>query len=272
MSIITPNFGKGPKKFSNKFDFMEKFKNFLIAFIIGGLGGFMASILVLPFLVKTNFLNSAVILDKIVQPREIITKIEEKTVLVPRTEYFSGSISKLKNSVVAIESFNQNQLIRMGSGIVMTQDGLVVTLNSVVPAEATVIQVINSGKIVSAKAVFRDYINNLAIINIPENDLQAVRLKEGLPELTQNLAILSKFFELGKDFLLVNPALVSQVDSDKNTFKISAQYDENNYGAALIDNNGSVLGILDFKNFKPVLILPEVINRDLSSYFAKVQK
>lgn len=251
---------------------MEKFKNFLIAFIVGGLSGFMASILVLPFLIKTNFLNSAVILDKIVQPREIITKIEEKTVLVPRTEYFSGSISKLKNSVVAIESFNQNQLIRMGSGIVMTQDGLVLTLNSVVPAESTVIQVINSGKIVSAKVVLRDYINNLAIINIPENDLQAVRLKEDLPELTQNLAILSKFFELGKDFLLVNPALVSQIDSDKNTFKISAQYDENNYGAALIDNDGSVLGILDFKNFKPVLILPEVINRDLSSYLAKIQK
>lgn len=251
---------------------MEKNKVFWGVLIVGALAGLAANILVLPFLVRINFLNTAVILDKIIKPKEIITKVEEKMVLVPRTEYFSEAVSKVKNSVVAVESFNQGQLIRSGSGIVMTRDGLIFTLNNIVPPESTATQIIDSGHAVSAKVVFRDSINNIAIIDVAESDFQVVRLKEDLPELTQNLAVISKSLDFDKDQILFNQAVVSEVNPDKKLFKISIPYDQNIYGSAIVENNGAVLGILDFKNFRPSIVLARQINIDLNTYLTKIQK
>lgn len=251
---------------------MNRLKNFLTAFIWGAVGGLLAGILVLPFFIRKNFLNTAVIFDKVFKPREIITRIEEKPIIVPKSDYFTEALAKVKNSVVAVESFSQNRLVRTGSGVIVTQDGLIFTVNSVVPIDATIIQVISSGKLIPARVVYRNPADNVAIISVPENNLQVVRLEDELPEIAKNILILSKSIEFGKDQILITSALISQINEGNETFKISLPYDQNLFGSALIDNQGRILGMLDFKGLKPVVISVEEITDDLNAYLAKDQK
>ncbi len=234
---------------------MENELNYRKVLLLAVGSGIITSILIVPFLVKINFSG----------------KVQEKKVFIPQSDYFSEAVTRVKNSVVAIQSFNQGQLIRTGSGIIMTQDGLIFTLNNIVPPEATITQVINSNKVETARVVFRNYKTNIAIISVVDSDLRVISLNNNLPELAQNLMIFSKVIDFGKDQALINEVLVSQVNEDKGTFKITSPYDQNIFGSALINNNGDLLGMVDFKNLKTTIVSAQEITNDLNTYLAKIK-
>ncbi len=245
-------------------------KKIIFFVLLAAAGGFLAGALAVPLSVRLNFLGTAELLNKLIEPGRITTTIEQRTIVAPQADYFKEAIEKTKNSIVAVQSFQAGRLLRSGSGLILTQDGLIATVNSVVPAEADVFQVTNQGKILKAKVVFREFTNNLAIISASDTDLRVVRFGSDLPELGKNLLIFAKVIDFGKDAPLVAPALVSQVNAEKETFKISADYDINFYGAGLIDNEGTVPALVSFRNAKPNLIPAAVINSALNNYLGKI--
>ncbi len=210
----------------------------------------------------------AVILYKILRP-QTTTQIQKETVIIPPSDYFSEAIKKIEPSVAAIQSFSGGQLVRSGSGIVLTQDGLIATTNSVAPADASVFQVFNGGKIYKAKVVFRDYEKNIAIISVPEADFQVAKFKSGLPNLGGQLLIFSKQVSFSKENPFVEEAMVSRVNEENGTFLISAAYDHQLFGSALADGEGTVLGMVDFRNQKPVVIFSKLIEETLGAYLAR---
>ncbi|MDO8676446.1 MAG: serine protease [Candidatus Azambacteria bacterium] len=241
----------------------------------GVAGGLVSSLFVLPFLVRTNFLNTATVLSNLVvlSPTPIIEKTENNSAIITQLNYFSEAINKIQPSIVAIQSFYGSTLIRYGSGIILTQDGLIATLNSIVPINAGVIQVTNAGKIYKAKVIFRDYNKNIAIISIAaEDNFQVVQLKSELPGLGQKLLIFAKMVDFSEDKPLIEEALVSQVDKNSNQFKLSLAYEPNFYGAALADNDGTILGLLDFRNQKPFVIMSKTMNDTLNTYLTNTRK
>lgn len=250
---------------------MSKFKLFIAALVVGGVGGLLASGLILPFLAKKNILGTATILS-ILSGQQVVTKVEERTVIVPKTDYFSEAIQKVGASVVAIQSFKGGRLIRSGSGVVLTQDGLIATVNSAAPAEAEVIQVTNTGRIYRGKVVQRDFNRNIAIVSVADGNLQVARFKTDLPELAKNLIVLSKVIEFGADEPVITPVIVSQVSIDKKTYRVSIAFDSTLFGAALVDGEGTVLGLVDFKSQKVSIIHAETLNSALSSYLAKIKR
>ena len=224
----------------------------------------------MPVLVRINFLNVASILAGFSNKQQTVApNAEEKTVLIPKSDYFSDAINKVNPSIVAIQSFYNGQLARHGSGIILTQDGLIATLNSLVPSYSSLFQVTQDGKIYKAKIIFRNYTKNVAIISIPETDLQVANLKPTSPNLGQDLLILSRLVNFSKDNPFVEEALVSQV-SDNGQFQISSQYNQDIYGAALMDNEGQIFGILDFGNQKPVIVTSEIIEGALTAALTKL--
>ena len=244
--------------------------------VAGAAGGLIASILIMPFLLRVNFLNTATILGNLTtthQPTTTINKTENQPVITPQLNYFSEAINKIQPSIVAIQSFSGGALIRYGSGIILTQDGLIATLNSVVPVGPSVMQVTNSGKISKAKVVFRDYSKNIAIISITvENNLQVARLRYELPGLGQKLLVFAEMVDFNEDKPLVEEALVSQVDSKNGQLKLSFTYEPSFYGAAVVDNDGIVFGLLDFRNQKPIVIMSKTLNDTLNAYLTKSGK
>lgn len=245
-------------------------RKIILFVLLAAAGGFLAGALTVPLSVRLNFLGTAELLNKLIKPGEITTKIEQRTIVAPQADYFKEAIEKTKDGIVAIQSFQAGRLLRSGSGLILTQDGLIATVNAVVPAEADVFQVTNQGKILKAKVVFREFTDNLAIISVSGANLRVVRFGLDLPELGKNLLIFAKVVDFGKDTPLVASALVSQVNEEKKTFKISAGYDINLYGAGLIDNEGTIPALVNFRNAKPNLIPAAVINNALNNYLGKI--
>ena len=214
-------------------------------------------------------LFGSMIFNEIAQrDQNVVKKVEEKTVFIPQPDYFSEAITKIGPRVVAIQSFSGGTLVRSGSGVVLTQDGLIGTLNSIVPPLLT-LQVITNGKIYSGKVIFRNYTNNLAIISIGESGLEVAGLKSESPALGQNLLVFAKTVSFGQDKPLVAEALVSQTDTDGGLFKITIPYDQFLFGSVLIDDTSSVLGLLDFRNQKPLVMSTKLLEESLSKSLTK---
>lgn len=251
---------------------MFNFRNVLIIFIIGLVAGVLSNGVLIPALMNTNFLNSASIIGKIIKPEVVINKIEKETILIPQSDFFLEAIKKVEPAIVGIQSFAEGLKIRSGSGAVLTQDGLVATIISVVPVNATFLQVTNGGKIYRAKVVLRDYVKNIALISVEESNFQVVSLKAELPELSQHLLVFSEQVNFGKDNPMVEEAMVSQVNKEAGQFRILAGYEPSFYGAALIDNSGAVLGLIDYRNQKPLVIFSKTLNEVLNSYLTKAKK
>lgn len=245
----------------------------LIAGTTGLVGGLIAGVFVLPFLVKGNLFGTAAIFNKLPnQSQTVITKIEEKPVFIPQPNYFSEATDKINPRVVAIQSFSGGILLRSGSGIILTQDGLIATLNSLVPANTQLVQVVNGNKIYSGRIVFRSYNKNLAIISIADSGLQTAKFKLESPALGQDILAFAKTVNFNKDSPLVTGALISQVNADSGQFKIIIPYDQFIYGSALINSQAEVLGLLDFRNQKPIVVTSKLIEETLSSALTKSSK
>jgi S1-C subfamily serine protease len=245
-------------------------RQFFWVLALGVVGGIIASVFIFPLLVRVNFLNTATLLDKILKS-QTITQIQKETIIISPSDYFSEAIKKVEPSVVAVQSFSGGQLIRSGSGIILTQDGLVATTNSIAPASTEIFQIFNGGKIYKGKAVFRDYGKNIVIISVPEADFQVARFKTDLPNLGQELLVFSKLVGLGRESPFVEEAVASRIDESAGIFEISAPYDHRLYGSALIDGEGTVLGMIDFKNQKPVVTFSKLIENTLNAYLARLR-
>lgn len=243
----------------------------IVFFVLLAAGsGFLTGALAVPLAVRLDFWGTTGVLNKLIKSGEITTKVEQRIIVAPQADYFKEAIEKTRDSVVAVQSFQAGRLLRSGSGLVLTQDGLIATVNSVVPAGADVVQVTDQGKILKAKVVFREFTDNLAIISVNDANLRVVRFGSDLPELGKNLLVFAKAVDFGKDTPLVAPALVSQINEEKKTFKIFASYDINLYGAGLIDNEGAVLALVSFRNAKPSLVPAAVISGALNNYLGKI--
>ncbi len=234
--------------------------------LIGAVGGMLAGGILLPVLARNNFLGTAAILNSIWQPETVVTKIEKETILIPQPNYFFEAVKKIEPSVVAVESFLEGRKIRSGSGVILTQDGLIATTVSVVPANATFFQVTNQGKIFRAKVVSRDYVKNLALISVESSGMSVMKMKLDLPTLSQRLLVFSKQVEFGKDSPVVEEAVVSKVSVDGDSFDIIAGYDDELFGSALIGGEGNLFGIMNFKNRRPAVIFSSVITEFLNTY------
>ncbi|MBI2670154.1 MAG: hypothetical protein HYX20_03350 [Candidatus Yanofskybacteria bacterium] len=255
---------------------MENFKKILIVGAAGFAGGLIGALFILFFLLRVNFLNTATILSNLIIPSQtatIINKTEDKLTNTPQPNYLSEAIGKIQPSVVVIQGFSSGMLMRYGSGAILTQDGLIATLNSIVPVNADVIQVTNAGKISKAKVVFRNYNKNIAIISMTaENNLQVIRLSSELPGLGQKLLIFAETMELSESKPLIEEALVSQTDEKNSQFKLSLAYEPNFYGSVIADNNGKILGLIDFRNQKPSVIYSKIIEDTLNVYLTATRK
>ena len=158
--------------------------------------------------------------------------------------------------------------MRSGRGIALTRDGLVMTVNSLVPTSAEIFQVSGGGKIYKAKVVFRDFAKNIALISVAEANFQVAKLKSDLPNLGQELLVFSKLISFGKENSLVERAVVSRRDESADTFDVSTPYDYRLYGSALVNWEGTVLALIDFKNQKPVVIPSKLIESTLNTHLS----
>jgi len=158
-------------------------------------------------------------------------------------------VAKVQPSVVTV-MVDGAQSSSLGSGVVLSSDGLILTNNHVISEDGTVSVRLSSGKTVPARVVATDTTHDLALV-------QATGLT-GLTPVTfgtdDSVAVGDTVLAFGAPLGLENTVtsgIVSALDRSVDTgtekltglFQTDAAINEGNSGGALVDTSGHVIGI-----------------------------
>ncbi len=163
-------------------------------------------------------------------PVQVVDK--EEKIYIEENTALTNTIKDVKDSVVSLKTeYNKKEI--QGFGLVLTSDGLVITLASNVPQGSEANISIKGEENITYQVLKRDLDNNLALIKIDRSNLQ-----------TKGFFDLSKL-EMGKRvFILsnsVNEGIVKSFSDD--LIKTNIVESETINGAPVFDIEGNVLGI-----------------------------
>lgn len=195
----------------------------LVIFIIGIAGGIFANQVLWPYFVERPVY--------VTEREEII--IQENTAL-------KNAIEKVEKTVVGIETKTKEDIFN-GSGLILTSDGLIVTLAELVPKGGSS-SLFLDGQLTPFQILKRDLNNNLALIKVEKDNLPTVgfapfeKIKLG-----ERVLLVGSVFEDGKVSKEVNEGIVKRFDNDSirtNLFETASLA-----GSPLFNIEGEVLGL-----------------------------
>jgi len=217
-----------------------KFLNYLfiavIIVLLGGLGGVAA------YRYASSHASGTPAIQMI--NKEDKYYIEENTALVQIIEGVKNSIAGLESSGKAI-----------GSGLIMTSDGLVVTLAANIPSSSAPVISINGDNNVTYQVLKRDIKNNLALIKVDKSSLAT----KGFYDLSQlkigtRVFVLSQIYSGSAFTLSVNEGIVKSFTDDIiKTNIVDAGYVN---GSPVFDISGNVLGLAYKEAGNSISIIP----------------
>lgn len=219
----------------------EYFLKILFIFFVGALGGIFGSEVV--FLKsKSNLYSSPTI------------RLETKEVKIQENTALKDAIEKTQNSIVAIQIQTKKGKIINGSGIILTTDGIVLTLSELLPQGET-INFFVDGEKVSYQILKRDPKLNLGVVKVEKKNLTPVPFSDfETLKIGERVFALSSFFNQGKIQKAVNEGIVRYFDEEKIETNITE--DSNFLGSALFDIEGKLLGINYLDPKQKILSIP----------------
>jgi serine protease Do len=177
--------------------------------------------------------------------------------LTPEEHVVINVVKRVRPSVVNIDTEAQVQTMfgvfpqqGAGSGVIVRQDGYILTNNHVVQGAQTIKVTLLSGKVLTGKVVGTDPIADLAVIKVAVSDpLPAAQLgSSGNLQVGQLAIAIGNPFGLGST---VTTGVISALNRNiqlpnlivENLIQTSALINPGNSGGALVDSDGQVVGI-----------------------------
>ena len=160
-------------------------------------------------------------------------------------------VEKVKPSLVKITQFGRDGNDGLGSGFVISKDGLIAT-NLHVVGQGRRLQVETSdGKTFEAKSVYAsDYHVDLALLKIEADNLKPLELGDS-DEAKQGQPIAAMGNPQGLAFSVVQGVVSATREIEGNTMiQLAIPIEQGNSGGPLLDNQGRVLGILTLKSLR----------------------
>jgi len=206
----------------------KKITEIIIVLVISIFGSFVAQQIIWPLLLQNNFFS------KYQQDEKVVYVTEKKEVFIQENKVLQDTVDKVRKSVIGITSKTKNGTVLNGSGLIITMDGLAVTLAEVVPLNSE-LSVYVDGSLVVAKVIKRDLDNNLALIKIDKNDLNTLSFTE-----SNKIKLGERVFLLGAILtddntinMILNEGSVRSIDS--NLITTNMFDDQSLLGSPLID-------------------------------------
>ena len=139
----------------------------------------------------------------------------------------------------------------LGSGVIVSADGYVVTNNHVIDGADVVTVALSDGREFSAKVVGRDPQTDLAVVKIDAKDLPAVTFADSAKsEVGDRVLAIGNPFGIGETVTsgIVsakgrNIGILAEVEGYEDFIQTDAAINPGNSGGALVDVNGRLLGI-----------------------------
>lgn len=232
-------------------------------FAIGIAGGIFSSQIILPRLLEQSIFGlSSEYLAKITSGPVYLT--EKKEIVVQENTALQDSIEKVKNSIIAVRTKTKSGKIIYGSGLILTTDGLAVTLSSVLPRGEEFAFFIN-GKAQNYQILKRDDNKNLVLIKIGQANLEACGFADfNELKIGQRVFLLGSVFEENDILQEANQGIVKFFTEDY--IKTNIFEDSGLAGSALFDIEGKLLGLNYIVKDGSINSVPVTIIREFAGF------
>lgn len=142
----------------------------------------------------------------------------------------------------------QDRVASLGSGVVATRDGFVLTNNHVVQAADEIAVALSDGRQFEAKLVGADPESDLAVLKIEARDLPAITFgRSDSLQVGDVVLAIGNPFDVGQTVTMGIVSALGRTNLGINTFENFIQTDaainQGNSGGALVDSNGNLVGI-----------------------------
>ena len=211
----------------------------IFVLIIGGIGGILTDRFALPYLfVKYPNLNQYEFLKPINERTTVVEVIRE--VKISEEKAIVEAIKKTRSSVVEIAEISDedDDVVYKKSGIILTNDGLIITsLKNIGDEEKSAWVKLRNGETYLAKLIHKDEFNELAIIKIDQANLPVVAFAN------------SDKLELGEKLIILNSSVVTDIvskliDDYVISIKNSEGEDENEEIKSIVQKRIKIVNIL----------------------------
>ena len=229
------------------------FKQIIIIFLVALLGGACGTYGIYELTYKTVDTNSSSS-----NTSSITTEVQYSN---NEAGVYEKVIAKAIDSVVEITSKSESQTsffgqsyssTSLGSGVIISEDGYIVTNNHVVESATNVSITLNNGETYDATIVGTDAKTDLALLKIDANDLSYSKLVDS-DTLNLGQEVVAIGNSLGKGTSSTNgiiSALNREVTINNYTMDLiqtNASVNSGNSGGGLFDLNGNLVGIVNAK-------------------------
>jgi len=232
-------------------DMLKNIFKILGIFILGMVGGIFADQIFWPYFVERPlFYQYRLEKNPIYVTERKETYIQENTAL-------TNAVEKVEKVVIGVKTKTKTGEILEGSGLILTSDGLVLTLADLVP-QGSAFSFFVDGKQVSFQILKRDLKENLALIKIEKTNLPTASFadfeKLKLGERVFLVGIVFEDQKIMSPGLAVNEGIVKSFD--ENLIETNIFEKENLAGSPLFDIEGNVLGLNQISKEGQVLTIP----------------
>ena len=223
--------------------------NYLKIILVGFLGGAAAWFLLWSFLPE----------NKPIEPSPTPMPI------IVSPDFWQKIVSEHGLSTVAIQSFKGGKIVKEGSGMVISSDGVIITTFDVT-AGADVFQVLHGDKILRAQQVRYDGSKNLALLKVAATDMNVTRLERNYQfQSGQDVVVSGKTVELSSPTVFAQRGMISYILSKVIVIDTEPRYFLS--GSKVINNSGIVVGISYLRSGAVHLITAEAMDDFIKNYF-----
>lgn len=227
---------------------------FFLTFVASALTGVIITLILLPLLLRVSpvdlYTGKAFKRDS---SKTIIKTTEESSAVSAVSKKLSPSVVNIRVKKSAGGLFEPQEQEGVGSGVIFKKDGFIITNNHVVEDARDILVTIGEDSNVKATVIGADADNDVAVIKVDKNDLQAAEFSRSRPKVGELAVAIGS--PLGFEHT-VTSGIVSAVNRvfdvpDENlsqkTFtdliQTDAAINPGNSGGALANSEGKVIGI-----------------------------
>ena len=214
------------------------FKNvgkIIIVFVIGIIGGIFADQILWPY-----FIERPLFFEYRLEQNPVYQTIE-KNIFIQENKALRDAVERSEKTIVGVRTQTATGIFLEGSGLIISSDGLVVTLAELLPQNSDFSFYIDGNK-VKFQVLKRDLLENLALIQLEEKnqptcgffDLNKLKLGE-------RVFLIGTIFEKGIPQKTVNEGIVKSFNKDSIETNIFENYTL--AGSPLFNIEGEVLGL-----------------------------
>jgi S1-C subfamily serine protease len=189
---------------------------------------------------------------------------------IASSDIWQNIVSKISSNFVGIQTFDRNKLLRQGSGIIVSSDGLVATTIDLAGPKGSVYQIFYNDKILQASIVAIDTGSNLILLKTSSLSPNIADLDTSEDHSGAELVLIGNVFELSKLTVASQKATVAY--ATERSVVLSTSPNSYLYGFGAVTVDGKIKGLVYTRNGKVNLIPSGIVENFFKEYIKKVTK